>query len=94
MKLKQSSSKKNILKNDPELSLFSQESNNEKRKKYTRSKSHDSKTLVTRENSKPRRKSSIFKDSKCDYDSLCLSYEFSNEQSPNKYQNEKSILFF
>ena len=46
------------------------------------------------ETKKQRRRSKIFKESDCDYDSLCLSYESFNEQSQNKYQNEKSILFF
>lgn len=46
------------------------------------------------ETKKQRRRSKIFKESDCDYDSLCLSYESFNENSQNKYQNEKSILFF
>lgn len=47
------------------------------------------------ENKKQQRnKSKVSKNSDCDYDTLCLSYESFHNQSQNKYQNEKSIFIF
>lgn len=45
-------------------------------------------------NDKKRRKSKMFKDQDCDYDTLCLSYEHESNNFQDKYQNEKSILFY
>ena len=65
-----------------------------KSKKSIYHMSNSPKSPLKDETKKQRRKSKIFQESDCDYDSLCLSYESFNQQSQNKYQNEKSILFF